>query len=91
MTTHTIDITPAGLTTPEGQARVAEALRAKDDAGAAIIREASRLYRTYLRFLPDADVARDLEEETPTLGILLDEYDAAHERFMQALATPSET
>ena len=84
--TFTIDVTPVGMKTPEGVARVNEALRAKEDATYNVANQTVHFLRACGNLVESALVGDDdAKEQYEELQDAVKQYQAATEAFLQAL------
>ncbi|HEX5426541.1 MAG TPA: hypothetical protein VFW94_23540 [Candidatus Acidoferrales bacterium] len=92
-TTEAIDLTPESLKTPDGIAKVNEAMRAFEDATVALANAATRFFDDWMSFLREAlkrygtDADRDgLTDDLHQIEALIGGRNRAQERFLRAVA-----
>jgi hypothetical protein len=91
MTVEFIDLTPRGCTTPEGQARVAQAQRDMDSANAELANAAEQFFANHEMALiemisAEAKSEPDIREDWAELQSMLATRHKVREEFMRAVA-----
>ena len=83
----TIDITPVGCTTPEGNAKVAKAIKDFDDASAALANAAIEFFDTHESdFLHAMGMYPGVAEDVHQLRALIGARNRKQEAFLSAVA-----
>ena len=83
----TIDIISVGCTTPEGNAKVAKAIKDFDDAGAALANAAIEFFDTHESDILHAmEMYRGVAEDVHQLRALIGARNRKHEAFLSAVA-----
>lgn len=82
--TGTIDITPVGCQTPEGNARVAKAMKAFDDSSAEVANKATEFLR---ELLLEVKIPNALADDLKELTAAINRRKAIQEAFLRAVAS----
>jgi len=84
-----IDMTPEGCKTPEGAAKVNEAIRAFEDSAAALANAAMEFFDTYeddiLRMTRDWEIG-SMKDDMADIRVMIQTRRKAQEEFLKSLA-----